>query len=140
MLIPACLPPPQFCVNCHTKSTPFWRKHMETGQTLCNACGLYHLKTGMHRPRFLWLRHQNRAALKDAAAREREANQQQQQQQDQQPVLEATNDQQEGAGEGAGDIRAPDDPNAAGERDGPAGDEGSAPGKETEAECWAATM
>ena len=32
------------CGNCHTTYTPLWRKDCNTGQVLCNACGIY-LKT-----------------------------------------------------------------------------------------------
>lgn len=32
------------CGNCHTTYTPLWRKDCNTGEVLCNACGIY-LKT-----------------------------------------------------------------------------------------------
>ncbi|DBA92772.1 TPA: GATA type transcriptional activator of nitrogen-regulated proteins, variant 2 [Trebouxia sp. C0004] len=32
------------CGNCHTTYTPLWRKDCNTGEILCNACGIY-LKT-----------------------------------------------------------------------------------------------
>lgn len=36
------------CSNCCTDKTPLWRK-MKDGETVCNACGLYHKLHGIHR-------------------------------------------------------------------------------------------
>lgn len=41
-----------FCNNCKTKITPLWRRN-ETGQILCNACGLFLKLHGRSRPIFL---------------------------------------------------------------------------------------
>jgi hypothetical protein len=40
----------QVCDNCATTSTPLWRKDRESGQVLCNACGIYLKTHGRHRP------------------------------------------------------------------------------------------
>ncbi|KAM9934830.1 hypothetical protein OXX80_005587 [Metschnikowia pulcherrima] len=37
------------CSNCHTKTTPLWRKTAQ-GETLCNACGLFYKLHGTLRP------------------------------------------------------------------------------------------
>ncbi|EJD04845.1 uncharacterized protein FOMMEDRAFT_27143 [Fomitiporia mediterranea MF3/22] len=37
------------CYNCHTTTTPLWRKDDE-GKTVCNACGLYFKLHGSSRP------------------------------------------------------------------------------------------
>lgn len=37
------------CQNCSTTTTPLWRRD-EHGNTICNACGLYHKLHGVHRP------------------------------------------------------------------------------------------
>lgn len=37
------------CTNCHTKTTPLWRRNPE-GQPLCNACGLFLKLHGVTRP------------------------------------------------------------------------------------------
>ncbi|ORY81354.1 hypothetical protein BCR37DRAFT_348336, partial [Protomyces lactucae-debilis] len=37
------------CANCTTTTTPLWRRD-ESGNTICNACGLYHKLHGVHRP------------------------------------------------------------------------------------------
>ncbi|EIN05132.1 hypothetical protein PUNSTDRAFT_122479 [Punctularia strigosozonata HHB-11173 SS5] len=37
------------CYNCHTTTTPLWRKDDE-GKTVCNACGLYYKLHGAARP------------------------------------------------------------------------------------------
>lgn len=37
------------CSNCHTKTTPLWRKTSH-GDTLCNACGLFYKLHGTLRP------------------------------------------------------------------------------------------
>lgn len=37
------------CTNCHTKTTPLWRRNPE-GQPLCNACGLFLKLHGVVRP------------------------------------------------------------------------------------------
>lgn len=49
-----CSPRPQVCSNCHTNSTPFWRKDRTSGLPLCNACGLYAAKNDHPRPVKLW--------------------------------------------------------------------------------------
>lgn len=41
--------PPTECTNCHTKTTPLWRRNPE-GQPLCNACGLFLKLHGIVRP------------------------------------------------------------------------------------------
>lgn len=41
-------PPPE-CANCHTKTTPLWRRNPE-GEPLCNACGLFLKLHGVTRP------------------------------------------------------------------------------------------
>ncbi|ANB14802.1 Gat1p [Sugiyamaella lignohabitans] len=41
-------PPPE-CTNCHTRTTPLWRRNAE-GQPLCNACGLFLKLHGEVRP------------------------------------------------------------------------------------------
>ncbi|OBA26486.1 glucocorticoid receptor-like (DNA-binding domain), partial [Hanseniaspora valbyensis NRRL Y-1626] len=40
---------PQQCYNCKTFKTPLWRRDSE-GNTLCNACGLFHKLHGTMRP------------------------------------------------------------------------------------------
>ncbi|KAJ7575641.1 hypothetical protein C8J56DRAFT_1063242 [Mycena floridula] len=37
------------CYNCHTTTTPLWRKD-DAGKTVCNACGLYYKLHGSARP------------------------------------------------------------------------------------------
>lgn len=37
------------CSNCHTRTTPLWRKTNQ-GETLCNACGLFYKLHGTLRP------------------------------------------------------------------------------------------
>ncbi|KAL9089318.1 MAG: hypothetical protein Q9159_002619 [Coniocarpon cinnabarinum] len=37
------------CQNCHTTTTPLWRRDAQ-GHTICNACGLYYKLHGHHRP------------------------------------------------------------------------------------------
>lgn len=41
--------PPPNCTNCHTQTTPLWRRNPE-GQPLCNACGLFLKLHGVVRP------------------------------------------------------------------------------------------
>lgn len=40
---------PTSCTNCHTQTTPLWRRNPE-GQPLCNACGLFLKLHGVVRP------------------------------------------------------------------------------------------
>lgn len=40
---------PISCANCHTTTTPLWRRDIE-GQNICNACGLYYKLHMTHRP------------------------------------------------------------------------------------------
>ena len=47
---PSSHPPNQTCANCHTSSTPLWRKDRATGTVLCNACGIYLKTHGRPRP------------------------------------------------------------------------------------------
>lgn len=37
------------CANCRTTTTPLWRRD-ESGNTICNACGLYYKLHHVHRP------------------------------------------------------------------------------------------
>ncbi|KAJ6525585.1 hypothetical protein DFH09DRAFT_820121, partial [Mycena vulgaris] len=37
------------CQNCHTTTTPLWRKDGE-GKIVCNACGLFYNLHGSARP------------------------------------------------------------------------------------------
>ncbi|EIE89952.1 hypothetical protein G6F46_003889 [Rhizopus delemar] len=37
------------CANCSTETTPLWRRD-ESGQPICNACGLYYKLHHVHRP------------------------------------------------------------------------------------------
>ncbi|KAF9438854.1 putative electron transfer flavoprotein subunit [Entomortierella beljakovae] len=37
------------CANCHTVTTPLWRRD-GVGNTICNACGLYYKLHNVHRP------------------------------------------------------------------------------------------
>ena len=39
-----------YCANCHTTSTPLWRKDRATNSVLCNACGIYLKTHGRPRP------------------------------------------------------------------------------------------
>ncbi|KAH8809656.1 hypothetical protein DL96DRAFT_1628747 [Flagelloscypha sp. PMI_526] len=38
------------CTNCGTNETPEWRTDPQTGNPLCNACGIYLRTRGHHRP------------------------------------------------------------------------------------------
>lgn len=42
------------CSNCGSTDTPFWRRDPDSGQPLCNACGLYLSKNSHARPVNLW--------------------------------------------------------------------------------------
>jgi hypothetical protein len=42
--------PVQVCANCGTTKTPLWRKDKETGESNCNACGIYKQTHGYPRP------------------------------------------------------------------------------------------
>ncbi|KAI9028132.1 GATA-type zinc finger transcription factor, partial [Phycomyces blakesleeanus NRRL 1555(-)] len=37
------------CFNCHTRTTPLWRRDKD-GNTICNACGLYYKLHSVQRP------------------------------------------------------------------------------------------
>ncbi|KAK3813972.1 MAG: hypothetical protein J3Q66DRAFT_285066, partial [Benniella sp.] len=37
------------CANCRTTTTPLWRRD-SSGNTICNACGLYYKLHNVHRP------------------------------------------------------------------------------------------
>ncbi|KAI9302251.1 hypothetical protein BJ944DRAFT_167623, partial [Cunninghamella echinulata] len=37
------------CANCHTTTTPLWRRDAD-GKNICNACGLYYKLHLTHRP------------------------------------------------------------------------------------------
>ncbi|ODV61582.1 glucocorticoid receptor-like (DNA-binding domain), partial [Ascoidea rubescens DSM 1968] len=37
------------CTNCQTTVTPLWRRD-DSGNVICNACGLYYKLHGYHRP------------------------------------------------------------------------------------------
>ncbi|KAJ3055774.1 hypothetical protein HK097_009344 [Rhizophlyctis rosea] len=55
------------CANCKTMSSPSWRKCPDTGETLCNACGLY--RKTHHQPRpFKVIDGQIRVQRRNAAA------------------------------------------------------------------------
>ncbi|GIM09499.1 hypothetical protein Vretimale_13331 [Volvox reticuliferus] len=41
---------PLLCANCGTTQTPLWRKDRVTGETVCNACGIYKQTHGFDRP------------------------------------------------------------------------------------------
>ncbi|EFJ52910.1 hypothetical protein VOLCADRAFT_86378 [Volvox carteri f. nagariensis] len=41
---------PLLCANCGTTQTPLWRKDRVTGDTVCNACGIYKQTHGFDRP------------------------------------------------------------------------------------------
>ena len=41
---------PDFCPNCGTTQTPYWRKCVVTGDIMCNACALYAKSHGVMRP------------------------------------------------------------------------------------------
>ncbi|KAF9937012.1 Transcription factor GATA-5 [Mortierella alpina] len=45
-------PDPKYCDNCHTTSTPSWRRCPQGQILLCNACGLYQKLHGRPRPFF----------------------------------------------------------------------------------------
>jgi len=40
----------QSCANCQTTTTPLWRKDKESGEIMCNACGIYKKNHGVNRP------------------------------------------------------------------------------------------
>ncbi|EJU03832.1 glucocorticoid receptor-like protein, partial [Dacryopinax primogenitus] len=40
---------PLSCANCHTTTTPLWRRD-DSGNNICNACGLYQKLHGSRRP------------------------------------------------------------------------------------------
>ena len=45
---------PEFCPNCGTTQTPYWRKCILTGVVMCNACALYAKAHGVSRPTSFW--------------------------------------------------------------------------------------
>ncbi|KAL1921749.1 uncharacterized protein VTP21DRAFT_10391 [Calcarisporiella thermophila] len=74
---PALLPaskagkPATVCTNCGTDSTPLWRRS-PSGETICNACGLYFRARKKHRPPCL-KRHSHLPAPVAASARPNDA-------------------------------------------------------------------
>jgi len=66
--------PRHVCANCATTSTPLWRKDMETGRLLCNACGIYKKNHGgVERPVDKAGQYTRAGAVLAAAQRERQA-------------------------------------------------------------------
>jgi hypothetical protein len=41
---------PRTCADCGVTETCFWRRDKATGESLCNACGLFLTKHNSHRP------------------------------------------------------------------------------------------
>jgi len=64
------------CSNCHTSTTPLWRRDVE-GQPLCNACGLFFKLHGVNRPLSLKtdvIKKRNRASGSSGTSRKGSSN------------------------------------------------------------------
>ncbi|SAM06128.1 hypothetical protein [Absidia glauca] len=67
------------CANCHTTTTPLWRRD-GSGQTICNACGLYYKLHQVHRPAAMKrtvIKRRKRGSEEDPKRRKKQQQQQQ---------------------------------------------------------------